>query len=120
MRSHELSDVVLDFEPGMDDGPIMSSSDKREKREQILKALAAQCLPQCLPGALGLRRLYKDQSGSCKHPVFGVAVRVGPIDRPEGRQALVNRFKLPPPRRGDLEKLERLLDGLWRGRSIAR
>jgi hypothetical protein len=32
----------------------MSSSDEREKGEQKLKSLRTQCLPQCLPGALGL------------------------------------------------------------------
>ena len=51
---HHLPNVILDFEAGMYHGPIMSSSDKGEKREQILKAFAAQCLPQCLLGALGL------------------------------------------------------------------
>ena len=87
VRAHQLPDVVLDFEAGMHHGPIMSSSDKCEKREQILKAFAAQCLPQCLLSALGLRRFDKDQSGSCKYPVFDIAVRLGPIDRRlEGRQ----------------------------------
>ena len=38
----------------MHHGPIMSSSDEREKRKQILEAFAAQCLPQNLLGALGL------------------------------------------------------------------
>ena len=54
VRAHHLPNVILDFEAGMHYGPIMSSSDKREKREQILKAFAAQCLPQCLLSALGL------------------------------------------------------------------
>jgi hypothetical protein len=33
VRAHQLSDVVLDFETGMNGGPIMCSSDKCEKRE---------------------------------------------------------------------------------------
>ena len=54
VRAHHLPNVILDFEARMHHGPIMSGSDKCEKREQILKAFAAQCLPQCLLSALGL------------------------------------------------------------------
>jgi hypothetical protein len=54
VRAHHFPDIIFDFEIGMHHGPIMSSSDKCEKREQILKAFAAQCLPQCLLGTLGL------------------------------------------------------------------
>ena len=98
----------------------MSSSDEREKGEQILKSLATQCLPQCLPGALGLRRLDEDQSGHCKYPVFRIAFRIGPIDHCLGcLQPFIDRLKWPPPRWGYLEQLERLLDGLSGGQSIA-
>jgi hypothetical protein len=45
VRAHHLPYVILDFKAGMHYGPIMSGSDKREKREQILQAFAAQCLP---------------------------------------------------------------------------
>src|SRR5215813_5630545 len=48
MQSHQLPDILLDFERGMDHGPIVSSSDEREKGEQILKSLRTQCLPQYL------------------------------------------------------------------------
>ena len=48
MQSHQLPDILLDFERGMDHGPIVSSSDEREKSEQILKSLRTQCLPQYL------------------------------------------------------------------------
>src|SRR5580704_16585256 len=54
VRAHHLPDVILDFEAGMHHGPIMRSSDKREKRKQILEAFAAQRLPQCRLGALEL------------------------------------------------------------------
>ena len=33
VRAHQLPDVVLDFETRMNNGPIMRSSDKCEKRE---------------------------------------------------------------------------------------
>jgi hypothetical protein len=48
MQSHQLPDILLDFDRGMDHGPIVSGSDEREKGEQILKSLRTQCLPQCL------------------------------------------------------------------------
>src|SRR5580693_4390506 len=120
VRAHQLPDVVLDFETGMNGGPIMRRSDKCEKREEILKAFTAQCLPQRLMGALGLRRLDKEQSGRCKYPVFGFAFRDGPVDRrPDCRQTLIYRIELAPPWRGCLEKPERLLDGLRCGLCIA-
>jgi hypothetical protein len=74
VRVHHLSDVVLDFETGMNRGPIMGCSDKCEQREQILQATTAQCVPQRLLGAFGLRRFDEDQSGRGKYPVFGLAV----------------------------------------------
>jgi len=121
VRAHELPDVVLDFKTGMNNRPKMSCSDECQKRKQILDASAAKGSPQRLPGALGLRRLDKDQRGSGKDPVFNLAVRGGPIDGPiDGRKAAINRFELPPPRRRRREKLERLLDGLRRGRNITR
>ena len=121
VRAHELPDVVLDFKTGMNNRPKMSCSDECQKREQILDASGANGAPQRLPGALGLSRLDKDQRGSGKDPVFDLAIRGGPIDgTSDGRKALINRFELPPPRRRRLEKLERLLDGLRRSRSIAR
>jgi hypothetical protein len=43
MQSHQLPDILLDFERGMDHGPIVSSSEEREKGEQILKSLRTQC-----------------------------------------------------------------------------
>jgi len=58
VRGHQLPDVILDFETGMNDGPIMRSSDKCEKRKQILKAFTAQRFPHYLQGALGLRRCH--------------------------------------------------------------
>src|ERR1700734_1507805 len=120
VRAHHLPNVILDFETGMHHGPIVSSSDKSEEREQRLKAFAAQCLPHCLLGALGLCRVDKDQSGSCKYPVFDIAVWLRPIEgRFEGRQTLVNRIKLSPPGWRHLEKLERLLNRLGHGRGIA-
>ena len=48
MQSHQLPDILLDFERGMGLGPIVSSFDEREKGEQILKALRTQRLPQDL------------------------------------------------------------------------
>jgi len=121
VRTHQVPDIILDFETGMNHGPIMRGSDKGQKREQILKAFSAQCLPQCLLGALGFRRFDKDHSGSREYPVFGLAVRDGPVDRrPEGCQSLIDRVELASPRRRYLEKLDRLLDGLRLGLWIAR
>jgi len=121
VRAHELPDVVLDFKIGMNHRPKMSCSDEYQKREQILDAFGAKSSPQRLPGALGLRRLDKDQRGSGKDQVFNLAVRGGPIAGPfDGRKAIINRFERPPPRRRRLEKPDRLLDGLRRSRSIAR
>src|SRR5262245_30585343 len=39
IQSHKLCCIVLDFELGMDHGPIMRSSNERQKGEQILQVL---------------------------------------------------------------------------------
>ena len=43
---HELFDVVFHLNTRVDDRPKMSGSDKREKREDILAAFAAEGLSQ--------------------------------------------------------------------------
>jgi hypothetical protein len=60
----------------------------------LLDAIGAKGSPQRLPGALGLRRLDKDQRGSGKDPVFYLAVWGGPIDAPfDSRKSFINRFE---------------------------
>ena len=121
LGAHELPDIVFDFKARMNHCPIMGCSDERQKREQILDTLRTKGSPQHLAGALGLRWFDKHQRGSGKDPVLNLAVRGGPIDGLfDGCQACINRLELSPPRRRRLEKLERLLDALWRSRSIAR
>jgi hypothetical protein len=98
----------------MNHGPIMRGSDKCEKREQILNAFAAQRLPQCLLGALGLRRFDKDHSGSREYPVFGLAVRDGPVDRRlDCRQTLIDRIELAPPFAAWHAHIRVIADGLF-------
>ena len=45
---HELFDVVLHLNIGMDNGPKMSGSDKSKKRQDILAAFAAKGMSQCI------------------------------------------------------------------------
>jgi hypothetical protein len=121
VRGQQLPDIVLDFKTGVNHGSIMRRPDECEKRELILETFAAKCLPQDLSCALRLRRLDEHQSGSCKYPVFGLAVRDRPVNRRfDGRQTLIDRIELAPPRWRRLEKLERLVNGLRRGLWIAR
>src|SRR5215218_7899078 len=57
----------------------------------------------------------------CEYPVFEIASGRGPVDRcPDGRQAFIDRFDLPPPRRRHLEKMNDLVDRLGVDRRVAR
>ena len=59
MSAHELFDVVLNFNTGMDKRPKMSGSDKGEKCQQILEALTAKGMSQHTQGTLRLLRITK-------------------------------------------------------------
>jgi hypothetical protein len=63
---HELFDVILQLNMGMGHRPKMRSSDKCEKRQDVLAAFAAEGMSQCFLGALRGYRIHKDQSANCK------------------------------------------------------
>jgi hypothetical protein len=45
---HELVDVLLHLNSGMDDRPKMSGSDKSKKRQDVLEAFTAKGMSQCI------------------------------------------------------------------------
>ena len=99
----------------------MSRSDEREKRQQILKALAAKCLSQCISRALGLPGFHENQGSGRKHPVFGVAVRCRPIEwLLDCFEALINWIERSMPRWRCRQQLDHLVDGLQSGVRVAR
>src|SRR4029450_1896917 len=86
----------------------------------MLEAFAAKGIPQHFSRKLRLRRVHKDQSAKRKQMGFDFATRSGPFDRLlHGRQATVNRFEVPPPRRRCFQKLDHLLNGLRLSRGVA-
>ena len=118
---HELFDVVFHLNTRVDDRPKMSGSDKCKKREDILATFAAEGVSQPLERTLGLHRVHEDQRAKGEQLVFDFGIRGGPIDRRiHSLQAAVNRFEVPPPRRGRLQKLDHLLNGLRCSRGVAR
>ena len=48
MSVHELFDVVLHLNIGMDNGPKMSGPDKSKKGQDILAAFAAKGMSECI------------------------------------------------------------------------
>ncbi|MGB7939949.1 MAG: hypothetical protein WCF72_15200, partial [Pseudolabrys sp.] len=119
--AQEFFDVILHLNTGMDNRPKMSGSDKSKKRQDILETFAAKSLSQCSSGTLRLRWVHKDQRANRKQWVFDFATRNGPIDRGfHRRQATVNRFEVPPPRRRCFQKIDHLLNSLRVTRRVAR
>jgi hypothetical protein len=118
---HELFDVLLHLNSGMDDRPKMSGSDESKKSQDVLAAFAAKGTSQHIEGTLRLHRVHKDHSANGKQMVFDSGIWSRPINRPiHPLQATVNRFEVPSPRRRRLQKLDHLLNGLCPSRGEIR